>query len=364
LRTIVNSRERNAGFSGSGFLQMSSTVSHGAHLRVSLIISLFLATVNLVPISGLHDGDGGLGPDDPSFDVEDASSRDTSKVLLFSRKLQQFTNDTQESDSPFDLICCCPTTSGTYQSFQYENPPPAPTCCCNTTDVCTQCSGQTSFSSVCGSGQICGILLLMAALIGTLALTICVTGVFLARRRRGRRVTLDQFMTGGTVSARTSSIGRPAVQMIQIPADQLKEIYIKQVAHDPEHARDPRECPICLDTVPVTTGIWSQFPCGHGSCTMCVNDLLRHSSRRVNERTVAVLCPLCRTLAVAPMGEDNEPQIEMQEVVDEDQQNDQHVLERDLSVSTTSNEVAVEMSNSNAADVENQSSPRDRQAHD
>lgn len=224
--------------------------------------------------------------------------------------IRQVFQNTTEDDTPFDMICCCPIGAGQYRAYKYEYPPPSAGCCCNTTDVCTLCSESNAFGSVCGSGQVCGILLLMSALIGTLAVTICVTGVFMARRRRQRRVTLDQFVSGHVPA---SQANRPSVQMIEIPNDQLKEIHIKQVPENEENG-EAKECPICLDTVPVHTGIWSEFPCGHGSCTLCVNDLLRHSSRRVNSNTVAVLCPLCRTLAVAEMSSDNEPRIEVRDV--------------------------------------------------
>ena len=231
--------------------------------------------------------------------------------------IRQIFQNTTDDGTPFDMICCCPIGAGQYRAYKYEYPPPSAGCCCNTTDVCTLCSESNAFGSVCGSGQVCGILLLMSALIGTLAVTICVTGVFMARRRRQRRVTLDQFVSGH-VQGPASQANRPSVQMIEIPNDQLKEIHIKQVPENEENG-EVKECPICLDSVPVHTGIWSEFPCGHGSCTLCVNDLLRHSSRRVNSNTVAVLCPLCRTLAVAEMSSENEPRIEVREVVVEPQ---------------------------------------------
>lgn len=231
------------------------------------------------------------------------------------RSILQFTNDTNQGESSgngdsYDMVCCCPVGSGQYKSYEYVDPPPSDSCCCDTTSVCTQCSESDSFNSVCGSGQVCGILLLMATLIGTLALTICVTGVFLARRRRQRNATLDQFVSGVMAS------GSPQIQrdqVINISEDQLKELYITQVPQG-EHRGEIKECPICLDSVPVENGIWSTFPCGHGSCTICVNDLLRHSSRRVNSTTSAVLCPLCRTLAVAPMDGSNEPRIQIHDV--------------------------------------------------
>jgi len=156
----------------------------------------------------------------------------------------------------------------------------------------------------------------MATLIGTLAVTICVTGVFLARRRRMRNATLDQFVSASTASG-VQQIQRS--QVLNISEDQLKELYITQVPEG-EYGGEIKECPICLDSVPVENGIWSKFPCGHGSCTICVNDLLRHSSRRVNSTTCAVLCPLCRTLAVATTGEGDEPQIQVQEVDDDVEQ--------------------------------------------
>mmetsp|Transcript_8107 Transcript_8107/g.16267 ORF Transcript_8107/g.16267 Transcript_8107/m.16267 type:complete len:350 (+) Transcript_8107:84-1133(+) len=243
------------------------------------------------------------------MDIEEERVADSNASLGDFTLRQVFQNTTQD-DTPFDMICCCPIGAGQYRAYKYEYPPPSAGCCCNTTDVCTLCSESNAFGSVCGSGQVCGILLLMSALIGTLAVTICVTGVFMARRRRQRRVTLDQFVSGHVPA---SQANRPSVQMIEIPNDQLKEIHIKQVPENEENG-EAKECPICLDTVPVHTGIWSEFPCGHGSCTLCVNDLLRHSSRRVNSNTVAVLCPLCRTLAVAEMSSENEPHIEVRDV--------------------------------------------------
>jgi len=88
--------------------------------------------------------------------------------------------------------------------------------------------------------------------------------------------------------------------MIQISDDQLEELYIGK----PKAAEEgeTKECPICLDSVCVDDATWAAFPCGHGCCQPCAEDLLRHSSRQVNATTVAVLCPLCRKLAVAPKG--------------------------------------------------------------
>ena len=252
-----------------------------------------------------------MGSVDSSHDGDDART-----VLDWGRSILQFSNQTA-SNSSSDLICCCPVGGGLYRAFDYEEPSPSVSCCCNTTDVCTECSQTDSFNSVCGSGQVCGILLLMATLIGTLAVTICVTGVFLTRRRRLRNATLDQFVSGSTAVGGLQQVQRS--QIVNISEDQLKELYITQVPEG-SHGGEIKECPICLDSVPVENGIWSTFPCGHGSCTICVNDLLRHSSRRVNSTTAAVLCPLCRTLAVAPMGEDNEPHIHVQNVVDDDDQ--------------------------------------------
>ena len=147
----------------------------------------------------------------------------------------------------------------------------------------------------------CGILLLMSALVGTLVVAVCITGVFLARRRRRRDSTLDLIIQSSR--ARGAQIQRPGSQMIQIPNDQLDELYIgKPKAAD---EGETKECPICLDSVCVDNATWAAFPCGHGCCQPCAEDLLRHSSRQVNATTVAVLCPLCRKLAVAPKGDCN-----------------------------------------------------------
>lgn len=283
--------------------------------RVFLYIALLLLTatisVHAVEHGRMHDEiETIMGSVESSHDSEDAL-----RVLDWGRSILQFSNQTSNSSS--DLICCCPVGGGLYRAFDYEDPSPSVSCCCNTTDVCTECSQSESFNSVCGSGQVCGILLLMATLIGTLAVTICVTGVFLTRRRRQRNATLDQFVSGSTAVGGLQQVQRS--QIVNISEDQLKELYITQVPEG-NIGGEIKECPICLDSVPVENGIWSTFPCGHGSCTICVNDLLRHSSRRVNSTTAAVLCPLCRTLAVAPMGEDNEPHIHVQDVDDDEEQ--------------------------------------------
>lgn len=285
----------------------------------SLLISVTIFISRCKDVLGLHSNvermqQARLSHEDSSLDREDYYSL---AVATSGRSLLQFSNQSASNDSSIDeLVCCCPVGGGQYRSFDYEYPAPSASCCCNSTDICTLCSQSESFNSVCGSGQVCGILLLMATLIGTLAVTICVTGVFLARRRRQRNATLDQF-----VSPSTTPGGQPVqrTQMLHISEDQLKELYIAQVPEG-EHGGEIKECPICLDSVPVENGIWSRFPCGHGSCTMCVNDLLRHSSRRVNATTAAVLCPLCRTLAVAPIEEGNEPCVRVQDVDDDIEQ--------------------------------------------
>jgi hypothetical protein len=208
-------------------------------------------------------------------------------------------------------ICCCQLANSTsYAAYQYQDPMTAPSeCCCGTPgEDCPDLCESTSFSSVCGSGQVCGILLLMAALVGTLAVTICITGVFLARRRRQRN-NLDQFFTAA------AQAGQPAIQhvsIVRIPDEQLKDLEIKDKdmdeyrgssdqnsSVDEEMGNLPQtECPICLE--PVEHQVVSEFPCGHTCCRGCRDDLIHHSSRVVNASTVAILCPLCRKLAVAP----------------------------------------------------------------
>jgi hypothetical protein len=294
---------------------MTSTLSCRTRILRVFLCLLSIAIYSSSICNCLETERDRLEPEDVMGDVEMSRGPISSPAFLGSgRSILQFSN--QSNDSSSDLVCCCPVGGGQYRPFDYEFPSPSASCCCNTTDVCTQCSSSESFNSVCGSGQVCGILLLMATLIGTLAVTICVTGVFLARRRRQRNATLDQFVSVSTASgvqhARRS-------QILNISEDQLKELYIAQVPEG-EHVEEIKECPICLDSVPVENGIWSIFPCGHGSCTICVNDLLRHSSRRVNSTTCAVLCPLCRTLAVAPTGEQNEPRIRVQGVEDDVEQ--------------------------------------------
>jgi hypothetical protein len=222
------------------------------------------------------------------------------------------TDDTNPfSDASRERICCCQLagmdydTTGTYQTYQYQDTAPAGCCCgvpgTDCPDLCPAAS--TSFSSVCGSGQVCGILLLMAALIGTLAVTICITGVLLARRRR-QRATLDQFLVPAGDSVHTPRM----VSVVRIPTEQLKDLEIKDVDcaeesptddGDEEHGgAGQTECPICLE--PSAHRVMSAFPCGHSCCRECCADLLRHSSRVVNSTTLAVLCPLCRKLAVGP----------------------------------------------------------------
>ena len=217
----------------------------------------------------------------------------------------------QNADADGSKICCCQVSnSSSYSAFQYQDPATAPSeCCCGEPgQECPDLCASSNFTSVCGSGQVCGILLLMAALVGTLAITICITGVFLARRRRQRNAT-DQFLTSFSQS------GRATVQqanIVRIPDEQLKDLLIKDVDMDENRgSADPQaevdeeqggvrqvECPICLE--PVEHQVVSEFPCGHTCCRGCRDDLVHHSSRVVNASTVAILCPLCRKLAVAP----------------------------------------------------------------
>jgi hypothetical protein len=220
-----------------------------------------------------------------------------------SSPLPSTNNGTESPVNPFaddaagSKICCCLlASSSSYSAFAYEDPATAPpNCCCGEPGVdCPDSCASSTYSSVCGSGQVCGILLLMAALVGTLAITICITGVFLARRRRQRNST-DQFLTSLSRPGR----GPVLVNIVRIPDEQLKDLEIKDIDVDEEQGGlGQAECPICLETV--GHQVVSEFPCGHMCCRGCRDDLVRHSSRVVNASTVAILCPLCRKMAVAP----------------------------------------------------------------
>ena len=219
-------------------------------------------------------------------------------------------NPFSQDDDGAKICCCQLSNTSSYSAFEYQDPSTAPSeCCCGAPGVdCPDSCASSSFSSVCGSGQVCGILLLMAALVGTLAITICITGVFLARRRRQRHNT-DQFLMSLSQSGRASV---QQVNIVRIPDEQLKDLEIKDIdieenlgSADPHGRVDEEqggvrqaECPICLE--PVEHQVVSEFPCGHTCCRGCRDDLVHHSSRIVNASTVAILCPLCRKLAVAP----------------------------------------------------------------
>ena len=89
------------------------------------------------------------------------------------------------------------------------------------------------------------------------------------------------------------------MNIVRIPDEQLKDLEIKDIDVDEEQGGlGQAECPICLETV--GHQVVSEFPCGHMCCRGCRDDLVRHSSRVVNASTVAILCPLCRKMAVAP----------------------------------------------------------------
>lgn len=154
---------------------------------------------------------------------------------------------------------------------------------------------------ICGGGQVCGILMLLSALVAVLVLSVCVTGSYFARRRRQNILALHAANTAAAGGA-APGMYRPASQALEIPPDQLESLRVRAAAipegEDP--AESMKECPICLDTVALHPDTWAVFPCTHGCCRPCLGDLMRLSSRRVNSNTLAVLCPLCRKIAVAP----------------------------------------------------------------
>jgi hypothetical protein len=163
--------------------------------------------------------------------------------------------------------------------------------------------------------------MLLSALIAVLVLTVCMTGTFYARRRRQQLLAMHAAAGGGPNGA-IGGVGsfRPAEQITiaeaEIPGLRVKygveEVGTATVEEggdsdgtgDDTGGGTTKECPICLDTVSLHSDTWAVFPCTHGCCRPCFSDLLRHSSRRVNNSAVfAVMCPLCRKLAVAPDGE-------------------------------------------------------------
>lgn len=274
-----------------------------------IIVAIFESFAQCRPIeeAAVKDfvGQGDRGPGLVDSIERPARGRD----LLQRRSLPSLTDDERETreeeranneTNPFvddPLVCCCQRMYGT-ERREYQQPEPVG-CCCGTVSEC--CPQESDFGVVCGSGQVCGILLLMSALVGTLVVAVCITGVFLARRRRRRDSALDLIIQSSRAHGAQIQIQRPGSQMIQIPNDQLDELYIGK----PKAAEEgeTKECPICLDPVCVDDATWAAFPCGHGCCQPCAEDLLRHSSRQVNATTVAVLCPLCRKIAVAPKGD-------------------------------------------------------------
>jgi len=215
----------------------------------------------------------------------------------------------------------------------YKEPPPSNLCCCGERSKCCPQGGLIKI--ICGGGQVCGILMLLSALIAVLVLSICMAGTFFARRRRNQLLAMHA--AGGSPSGAITSSTRPADQITiseaEIPGLRVKygsgclqstpsseEEGGEEVGTTIEHdnsiistsaapgtvtASETKECPICLDTVAIYGDAWAVFPCTHGCCRTCFTDLLRHSSRRVNNNSAvwSVMCPLCRKMAVAPEGE-------------------------------------------------------------
>ena len=156
----------------------------------------------------------------------------------------------------------------------------------------------------------CGILMLFSALIAVMMLSICMTGSFFARRRRRLQALNDVHVAtpvgGGAPGARYSAANP---QFLHIPDSEIEGLRVKAACEPQvsvsvggdEPSPTANECSICLDTVAVHPDTWAVFPCSHGCCRPCVDDLVRHSSRRVNATTLAVMCPLCRKAAVAPL---------------------------------------------------------------
>lgn len=181
----------------------------------------------------------------------------------------------------------------------YQKPSP-PNCCCGSPDTCCPTTSNPT-TLVCGGGTVCVIFMLTSILVALLIIAICIMGAYISRRRRRRAMlaSIPQAAAGAN-SGSPSFATPPGIQMVQILPEQLETLSVR-----PPDASDlgtSKECPICLDVIGVHTDTWTGFPCGHGCCTPCLNDLLRHSSRPVNRSTLAILCPLCRKLAVAPSG--------------------------------------------------------------
>jgi len=184
--------------------------------------------------------------------------------------------------------------------------------------------------------------MLLSALIAVIIVAICLSGSFYARRRRNQLLAM-QAAGDGPNGAIVGGGGptRPADQ-ITINDAEIPGLRVKygsectHIAHSTEEegggveagttiehgignvisttlgsapgsnaTPGTKECPICLDTVSLYSNTWAVFPCTHGCCKTCFTDLLRHSSRRVNNDSAvwAIMCPLCRKMAVAPEGE-------------------------------------------------------------
>jgi Ring finger domain len=226
-----------------------------------------------------------------------------------------------------------------YYEEPYQEPTPS-NCCCGTRGAC--CPQGSLISIICGGGQVCGILMLLSALIAVLVLSICMTGTFYARRRRqqllamhaagdgapngaiggvggggpfrpAEQITIDEadiaglrvkFGSGCCTPVINEALGGGIEPTIEDGSMNINSATISTAATPESETSETKECPICLDAVAVHSDTWAIFPCSHGCCRPCFSDLLRHNSRRVNNRAVwAVMCPLCRKTAIAPEGE-------------------------------------------------------------
>ncbi|PSC69058.1 alpha beta-hydrolase isoform B [Micractinium conductrix] len=191
------------------------------------------------------------------------------------------------------LVCCC---SDVAHPLPYR-PQDDSSCCCGLESDC--CAASDPISRMCTDKSGCGVVFIISGVGILCLLTSCAaTGVLC---RRCRRVSGEEEQPREAAGQpRRTAEDLECAGVMAMPPEKQAEVAVHGAAPGDAGFGASHECVICLEAVAVGPASWRTFPCHHGVCARCVDDIVRHNRRVMPAYNRVLHCPLCRKLAIVP----------------------------------------------------------------